>query len=51
MAHFAHISSRRLIFAAMMFLFETVLVGFADVGETLADHLGLAAGKHGRSFL
>jgi len=26
-------------------------VGFADVGETLAAHLGLAAGKHGRSFL
>lgn len=27
------------------------LVGFADVGETLAAHLGLAAGRHGRSFL
>jgi phosphopentomutase len=24
---------------------------FADIGETLAAHLGLAAGKHGRSFL
>jgi phosphopentomutase len=27
------------------------LVGFADVGETLAAHLGLAPGRHGRSFL
>ena len=27
------------------------LVGFADVGETLAAHLGLAAGRHGRSLL
>ena len=26
-------------------------VGFADVGETLAAHLGLAPGRHGRSFL
>ncbi|MEO0913253.1 MAG: phosphopentomutase, partial [Pseudomonadota bacterium] len=25
--------------------------GFADVGETLAAHLGLAAGRHGRSVL
>ncbi len=24
---------------------------FADIGETVADHLGLAPGKHGRSFL
>ncbi len=24
---------------------------FADIGETLADHLGIAIGKHGRSFL
>ena len=27
------------------------LVAFADVGETLAAHLGLAPGRHGRSFL
>jgi phosphopentomutase len=27
------------------------LVAFADVGETLAAHLGLAPGLHGRSFL
>jgi phosphopentomutase len=27
------------------------LIGFADVGETLAAHLGLAPGRHGRSFL
>jgi phosphopentomutase len=27
------------------------LVGFADVGETLAAHLGLAPRRHGRSFL
>jgi phosphopentomutase len=27
------------------------LVGFADVAETLAAHLGLAPGRHGRSFL
>ncbi len=27
------------------------LVAFADVGETLAAHLGLAAGRHGKSFL
>ena len=27
------------------------LVGFADVGETIAAHLGLAPGRHGRSFL
>ena len=27
------------------------LVGFADVGETLAAHLGIPAGHHGRSFL
>ena len=26
-------------------------VGFVQVGETLAAHLGLAQGKHGRSFL
>lgn len=26
-------------------------VGFADVGETLAAHLGLAPGLHGRTFL
>jgi phosphopentomutase len=24
---------------------------FADIGETVADHLGLAPGKHGTSFL
>lgn len=24
---------------------------FADIGETVADHLGLAAGRHGTSFL
>jgi phosphopentomutase len=27
------------------------LIGFADVGETLAAHLGLAPGRHGRSRL
>ncbi|HPG21840.1 MAG TPA: phosphopentomutase [Amaricoccus sp.] len=27
------------------------LVGYADVGETLAAHLGIPPGKHGRSFL
>ena len=27
------------------------LVGYADVGETIAAHLGLAPGRHGRSFL
>ncbi len=27
------------------------LRGFADVGETLAAHLGIPAGKHGKSFL
>ncbi len=27
------------------------IIGFADVGETLAAHLGLAPGRHGRSFL
>ena len=27
------------------------LVGFADVGETLAAHLGLAPGRHGRPLL
>ena len=27
------------------------LIGFADVAETLAAHLGIAAGRHGRSFL
>jgi phosphopentomutase len=27
------------------------LIGFADVGESLAAHLGLAPGPHGRSFL
>jgi len=27
------------------------IVNMADVGETIAAHLGLAAGKHGRSFL
>ena len=26
-------------------------VGFADVGETLAAHLGLAPGKHGKAFM
>ncbi len=26
-------------------------VGFADVGETIAKHLGLAPGTHGKSFL
>ena len=26
-------------------------IGFADVGETLAKHLGLAPGTHGKSFL
>jgi phosphopentomutase len=26
-------------------------IGFADVGETLAAHLGLAPGKHGKSAL
>ncbi len=26
-------------------------VGFADVGETLAAHLGLPAGQHGKTFL
>jgi phosphopentomutase len=26
-------------------------IGFADVGETIAAHLGLAPGRHGRSFL
>jgi phosphopentomutase len=25
--------------------------GFADVGETLAAHLGLAPGAHGTTFL
>ena len=25
--------------------------GFADVGETIAAHLGLVAGRHGTSFL
>ena len=27
------------------------ICGFADVGESLAAHLGLAKGKHGKSFL
>ena len=27
------------------------LVGYADVGETLAAHLGLPPGRHGKSFL
>jgi phosphopentomutase len=27
------------------------LIGFADVGESLAAHLGLPPGRHGRSFL
>ena len=27
------------------------LVGFADVAETIAAHLGIPAGRHGRSFL
>ncbi|MEO1919752.1 MAG: phosphopentomutase [Paracoccaceae bacterium] len=27
------------------------LVGMADIGETIAAHLGLEAGKHGRNFL
>jgi phosphopentomutase len=26
-------------------------IGFADVGETMAKHLGLAPGNHGKSFL
>jgi phosphopentomutase len=26
-------------------------IGFADVGETIAAHLGLPPGRHGRSFL
>ena len=26
-------------------------IGFADVGETIAAHLGLAPGEHGRIFL
>ena len=26
-------------------------IGFADVGESIAAHLGLAPGRHGRSFL
>jgi phosphopentomutase len=30
---------------------EAGLVGFADVGETVAAHLRLAPGRHGRSFL
>ncbi|MEM7271431.1 MAG: phosphopentomutase [Pseudomonadota bacterium] len=30
---------------------EIGVVGFADVGETLAAHLGLTPGAHGRSFL
>jgi len=30
---------------------EIGLCGFADVGETLAAHLGLAPGLHGKSFL
>ena len=30
---------------------EIGLVGMADVGETIAAHLGLEAGRHGRSFL
>ena len=29
----------------------TGAIGFADVGETVAAHLGLAPGRHGRSFL
>ena len=24
---------------------------FADIGETVAQHLGLAPGRHGKSFL
>ena len=27
------------------------LIGFADVAETIAAHLGIAPGRHGRSFL
>ncbi|MCC6006737.1 MAG: phosphopentomutase, partial [Rhodobacteraceae bacterium] len=27
------------------------LVNFADVGESIAEHLGLTPGPHGRSFL
>ena len=27
------------------------LVGFADVGETLAAHLGIPSGRHGKTFL
>lgn len=30
---------------------QGVLDTFADIGETVAKHLGLAAGPHGRSFL
>ena len=30
---------------------ETGLIGFADVGESVAAHLGLAPGRHGRSVL
>lgn len=30
---------------------EIGLVGMADVGETIAAHLGLEPGRHGRSFL
>jgi phosphopentomutase len=28
-----------------------VLKSFADIGETVARHLRLAPGRHGRSFL
>ncbi len=30
---------------------EIGIVNFADVGESIAAHLGLTAGKHGRNFL
>jgi len=30
---------------------EIGLVGMADIGETIAAHLGLEPGRHGRSFL
>lgn len=30
---------------------QGVLDSFADIGETVAKHLGIAAGPHGRSFL
>jgi phosphopentomutase len=27
------------------------VIGFADIGETLAAHLGIPPGRHGRSVL